>query len=220
MTFDPYDELGIERDADDAAIKNAARETYKRTHPDTSEGNAETFGRARRAEMILRDPIKRRKFDATGEVDEDSPDTARAGALQIIQGFLEAAITAYVQAFDPRLDPRKTPIFDAFRQFIDNEIAGGATQITKLQKQKEFLADMGSRFESDVEKDSALRRSFELRVVRVQDQITHIEKGIELRRLALEIAGKHRFRQDEPDPVEVILDAGPMTPRAFAWRLE
>jgi molecular chaperone DnaJ len=66
---DYYEVLGIDRNADDAAIKKAYRVLAKKYHPDMNPGDAEAerkFKEASEAYAVLSDPEKRRKYDQYG----------------------------------------------------------------------------------------------------------------------------------------------------------
>lgn len=66
---DYYEVLGIDRNADDAAIKKAYRALAKKYHPDMNPGDAEAekkFKEASEAYAILSDPEKRRQYDQYG----------------------------------------------------------------------------------------------------------------------------------------------------------
>jgi curved DNA-binding protein CbpA len=55
---DPFDVLGVSRDADDAAIHAAYRAAVRRTHPDAG-GSADDFEAVQEAYEKLRDPAHR-----------------------------------------------------------------------------------------------------------------------------------------------------------------
>lgn len=66
---DYYEVLGIDRNADEAAIKKAYRALAKKYHPDMNPGDAEAekkFKEASEAYAILSDPEKRRQYDQYG----------------------------------------------------------------------------------------------------------------------------------------------------------
>lgn len=66
---DYYKVLGVERNADAKAIKQAYRRLARKHHPDQNPGNkaaAERFKEANEAHEVLSDPDKRRRYDELG----------------------------------------------------------------------------------------------------------------------------------------------------------
>ncbi|MCR5756007.1 MAG: molecular chaperone DnaJ [Acetatifactor sp.] len=66
---DYYEVLGVDKNADDAAIKKAYRVLAKKYHPDMNPGDAEAekkFKEASEAYAVLSDPEKRRQYDQFG----------------------------------------------------------------------------------------------------------------------------------------------------------
>lgn len=66
---DYYEVLGVDKQADDAAIKKAYRALAKKYHPDMNPGDAEAekkFKEASEAYAVLSDPEKRRQYDQFG----------------------------------------------------------------------------------------------------------------------------------------------------------
>ena len=71
MAKDPYDVLGVKRDASDAEIQKAFRRLAKKSHPDLFPGDKkaeERFKDLNAANDIVGDPAKRARFDR-GEID-------------------------------------------------------------------------------------------------------------------------------------------------------
>ena len=66
---DYYEVLGVDKSADDAALKKAYRVLAKKYHPDMNPGDAEAekkFKEASEAYAVLSDPEKRRQYDQYG----------------------------------------------------------------------------------------------------------------------------------------------------------
>ena len=66
---DYYEVLGVDRNADDAALKKAYRQLAKKYHPDVNPGDKEAearFKEATEAYGVLSDPDKRRQYDQFG----------------------------------------------------------------------------------------------------------------------------------------------------------
>jgi DnaJ-class molecular chaperone len=78
---DPYEILGLGRDADEAAIKAAYRKLAKRHHPDLHPGDkkaAERFQELNNANDLLSDPERRARFDR-GEIDAEGHEVPPRG---------------------------------------------------------------------------------------------------------------------------------------------
>ena len=79
MARDPYQELGVSREASADAVRKAFHKLAKTHHPDKNPGNKaseERFKRASAAFDLLGDAEKRTKFDA-GEIDADGREIQR-----------------------------------------------------------------------------------------------------------------------------------------------
>ncbi len=82
---DYYEVLGVERGADDAAIKKAYRQLAKKYHPDVNPGDKdaeEKFKEVNEAYSVLSDPQKRSRYDQFGS--EDGP---TASGFEGFSGF-------------------------------------------------------------------------------------------------------------------------------------
>ncbi|MDB5479283.1 MAG: heat shock protein DnaJ domain protein [Caulobacteraceae bacterium] len=80
MAQDPYQELGVSRNASAAEIRKAFHKLAKKHHPDVNKGDKaseEKFKRMSAAFDLLGDAEKRAKYDA-GEIDADGRETMRA----------------------------------------------------------------------------------------------------------------------------------------------
>ena len=70
---DPYDVLGVQKDASGAAVKSAFRKLAKKLHPDANKHDpkaASRFAELNAAYEILGDDKKRKAFDS-GEIDAE-----------------------------------------------------------------------------------------------------------------------------------------------------
>jgi len=82
LAQDPYQELGVSRQANKDEIKRAFRKLAKQLHPDKNPGDnaaEERFKRISAAFDLLGDEEKRKKFDR-GEIDADGRETMRGYA--------------------------------------------------------------------------------------------------------------------------------------------
>jgi len=86
---DPYTTLGVQRTADEKAIKSAYRKLAKELHPDRNKDNpkaAERFSDVTKAYDLLSDKDKRARFDR-GEIDADGNPAMPFGAGGFGGGF-------------------------------------------------------------------------------------------------------------------------------------
>src|SRR6266545_7282227 len=74
---DYYKTLGVDRTADDKAIKTAYRRLARKHHPDVNRGKADRFKEISEAYTVLGDPEKRKRYDTLGP---DWERYAQAGA--------------------------------------------------------------------------------------------------------------------------------------------
>ncbi len=75
---DPYAVLGVPRGADEAQIHAAYRDAVRRTHPDAG-GSAAAFEAVQNAYEVLRDPARRRAWDASPSHPRAAPPAAEGG---------------------------------------------------------------------------------------------------------------------------------------------
>ena len=81
---DYYEVLGVDKSADDAAIKRAYRKLAKKYHPDSNPGDKEAeakFKEASEAYAVLSDADKRRQYDQFGHAAFDGSGGAGAGGF-------------------------------------------------------------------------------------------------------------------------------------------
>ena len=87
---DYYEVLGVDKNADDSAIKKAYRLLAKKYHPDSNPDNPEAekkFKEASEAYSVLSDPDKRRQYDQFGHAAFDGGAGAGAGGFGGFGGF-------------------------------------------------------------------------------------------------------------------------------------
>ena len=73
---DYYEVLGVDRNADQNAIKKAYRKLAKKYHPDTNAGNPQAeqkFKEVTEAYTVLSDPEKKKLYDQFGHAGADKP---------------------------------------------------------------------------------------------------------------------------------------------------
>ena len=143
--IDPYAMLGLERDADDNAVKAAYRKAAKGMHPDSG-GDADQFARLQACYDLLRDPVRRKVFDDTG-FDPQLADPRDLKGLMLLEPLVNEVI----------LDEREPGSFDpvaAMRRKLTDDIVKSRFHILELERHRARLRKhmdrMGRRPETDV----------------------------------------------------------------------
>ncbi|WP_028000684.1 J domain-containing protein [Sinorhizobium arboris] len=143
--IDPYALLGIDRDADERAIRTAYRRAVKTAHPDRG-GDAEQFGKLQAAYDLLKDPVRRKVYDDTGY----DPQLADPKDLKGLM-MLETLVNDFI------LDEREPGSFDpvaAMRRKLSDDIVKNRFHILELERHRsrvrKHLDRLGRRPETDV----------------------------------------------------------------------
>ncbi|MCX8999805.1 DnaJ domain-containing protein [Rhizobiaceae bacterium BDR2-2] len=137
--------LGVERDADEQAVKLAYRKAAKAAHPDSG-GDAEQFARLQAAFDLLKDPVRRRVYDDTGY----DPQLADAKDLKGLM-MIETLVNDFI------LDEREPGSFDpvaAMRRKLSDDILKSRFHILELERHRarvrKHLDRIGRKPETDV----------------------------------------------------------------------
>ena len=89
---DPYATLGVPRAADAKAIKAAYRQSVRVAHPDRG-GDAAHFIAVVQAFGILSNPVAKRLFEETGEIDEAGVRDYRQEVVVILADMFDSAVS-------------------------------------------------------------------------------------------------------------------------------
>nr|CAD6411399.1 molecular chaperone DnaJ [Rhizobium sp. Q54] len=175
--IDPYDTLGVARDADTAQIKTAYRKRAKNAHPDTG-GDADAFSRLKISFEILSDPVRRKVFDETG-YDPTLADTKDLEGLLVLEGLINDFI----------LDEREPGSFDpvaAMRRKLTDKIVNVRFHILELERHRarirNHLDRIGKRPETDFLGSMMRARSDSITdaITKAEAQIATIEQAYQM----------------------------------------
>lgn len=167
--IDPYETLGLERDADEQAIKTAWRKAAKTVHPDQG-GDRDDFGRLQACYELLKDPVRRKVYDNTGY----DPQLADPRDLKGIL-MLETLVNEFI------LDEREPGSFDplaAMRRKLSDDIVKSRFHILELERHRarvrQHIDRLGRRPAADV-----LGSMLRTRSQSIADAIRNAEAQIE-----------------------------------------
>lgn len=184
---DPYDILGVGRDADDAAIRAAFRRLAKESHPDSG-GDAEAFVLGRKAQDLLLDPLRRKVFDATG-YDPELADARDIQGLMLIEKLVNDIV----------LDEREPGTFnplEKMRATLNSDIRKARFHMREMEghgaRVRRHLSRLGRGPGADV-----LGHMLRARIDAIANAVQETARQIEASERALEMLGAYSYEMDE-----------------------
>lgn len=180
--IDPYQELGVPLDAGTAEIKSAFRTKAKKAHPDRG-GTSEQFERLKKAHLILSNPARRAKFDATGEIDpcEAFNDSA---AFEEISGALAHLLMQQMNVLD-----LKAGMLSLFRQKQDHI----QKQAAPLRRAIARAEKAGKRFTRRGKGENMLARMLDWQRGQWIDVVAGLDKQADALKRAEKIVSEYDF---------------------------
>lgn len=139
--FDPYDLLGIARDAGDGAIKAAYRMRVRTAHPDRG-GDPDAFIAIVRAFDLLSDPDARRLYDESGIVDPEAAARLRADVALVLADMFDAAVRTAVETALPL---EGVDFIDMMASAVRSNAEDAETQAQRLEREIEALEQLKQR---------------------------------------------------------------------------
>ena len=184
---DPYDILGVGRDADDAAIRAAFRRLAKESHPDSG-GDAEAFVLGSKAQDLLLDPLRRKVFDATG-YDPELADARDIQGLMLIEKLVNDVV----------LDEREPGTFnplEKMRATLNNGIRKARFHMREMEGHSARVARHLARLDRTPGTD-VLGYMLRARIDAIAKAVQETAKQIEASERALEMLGDYSYEMDD-----------------------
>src|SRR5256885_13896425 len=132
---DYYDLLGVQRGADDAAIKAAYRRMAKEHHPDRKNGCKDSEARFKaisEAYDVLKDPQKRAAYDRFGKAAFQNGGGQDPFGSAGFEGFSDIFSTIFGEFMDPRGDRQNAARGADPRYAAAVSLAGAVTGVEKV----------------------------------------------------------------------------------------
>lgn len=187
--MNPYQELGVPKDADAPAVKRAYRRRARETHPDAG-GNKEEFQRASAAYKLLADPARRARYDATGEVD-GGVDNEAARLLSIFANLVLGVVNT--------VDVRHQDVMAEVRSRI-------AADVTTVKKAKADLAKRIKNYEQaarrtrrKVKGENAVSAFIEIEAAKQKDVLAKHDANLEMLKRLDAMASDYDYDFDIPE---------------------
>lgn len=148
---DPYEILGVRRDATPDEINAAYREQARKAHPDAG-GNTEKFTRIKQASLVLLSPKLRSQYDKTGKFEEVEPSNRRAKIMELIVNFFVTSIEALDDPRAPGID--QVDLVKVGKDHFNQQIVAAAEHARKLEVKifrfEKALKRLKSKNENDI----------------------------------------------------------------------
>jgi curved DNA-binding protein CbpA len=141
--MNPYDVLGVARDAAAPDVRAAYRRLAKEHHPD-HEGDAARFREVQAAYDVLSDPARRDRYDRTGETDEPRVVPPHAAFLETVHPFLVGVVLGMARG---GLSPDRVDVLHLVRDAMRKADGELRQKVAGFKKSKEILAAVAAKFE-------------------------------------------------------------------------
>lgn len=197
----PYETLGVDPSASADTIKRAYRKKAKRHHPDNPKGDRASFEQINRASLILLNPERRAKFDATGDAEEASPDNSQALAVSLIVGFIAAVVQ---QAAKEDSNPCRVDLVAFARENFRNRISDFEKQKVPIERAAKLMRTIEQKLKLSTgsKEHPMLRKALEAQARGLHEPLQRIEREIAVHKDALILLNGYVFDADKPAPVQ------------------
>lgn len=206
----PYEILGVRRDASDDQIKSAYRRRAKTTHPDSG-GAPDAFSRVQKAYELLLDPVRRKVFDDTG-YDVELADPVDLQALIVIEKLVN----------ELTLDEREPGSFDPLARMRSDL----SEEMRKSRFSKRELERHSARIEHHLERldkrpsTDILGSMLRARIKAIASAINETEAKIKASERACEMLYDYAYEVDVQESEEGLIPAAAATSAVSSKREE
>lgn len=186
--MNPYEVLGVARDADAKAVKSAFLKRAKTAHPDAG-GDAESFDRLTRAKNVLVDPVRREKFDRTGTM-EDTVDNSAGQSFQILMQTLYAVLDLVEKQ---QMTLEHVDVLGMVRNDLQANIEQTTRNEHELRKKAGEVRKVAERFKSKKGSENRIAAAFEAKAQEYERSADGLVQSRGLLEEALKTANAHDF---------------------------
>ncbi len=187
-----YDDLGVPQDADSDEIIRAHRRAARRTHPDAG-GDRDEFEKIQRAYLVLRDPAKRERYDATGEAHEQ-PHNPLAEFAEVIIPAFDAALNEAADRLE-RID-----VMAMTKAKLRNAVVNARTEIANGKQVEARIEKALKRLKFTGDGVDLIRSVLTDRIGKVKAQIAGIEQNITTIEGAVAMIDQYGWDVMRPEP--------------------
>ncbi len=179
--YDPYKELGIDRDATPDEIRRAYRNRARSTHPDHG-GDSSAFHHVRQAYLLLSDKDARARYDETGYAGQQES-TSRQYRME--QAALSTVGSALLAAIDSDAVPDRD-ILEAASSDLEQQVNGISGNLRILKQLLKRYKKLRKAITYNGEGINIAQLVLQVRIAEVAKEIERYELDLEVYELALE----------------------------------
>jgi curved DNA-binding protein CbpA len=205
--INPYDELGVPRNAPGSEIKRAYRAKAKRKHPDRGGSPAE-FAALTRAYRVLASPERRARFDQTGDADDSGSlvSNLEANAVGLILGVFGSILA------DETYDlSRRDPIVQTV-QLLRKGVQKIAADAVEARKGRRRIEEALQRLGRKGQKADPIRHFLEERRVKCDRCLDDTETAKTVHEAAIAMLKDYSWTVDEaPSALQAAMMASQST---------
>jgi len=184
---DYYEVLGVDRNATIKEIVAAYRNLVNKKHPDKKHGDTEAFRLIQEALNVLRDPVKRKKYNEYGRFTDDEIQDTRDYIMSVVEQVVN----------DEDVDLALIDMVETLRKTTVKNLAGAKGELKKqLKKQKRIEKNQHRT------KNEAILRVFKKHKGVATQQIESLEKVIHNFKIALILLEDYEYEFEAPEPTE------------------
>lgn len=192
----PYDILGVDKNASQEDIKKAFKDKAKNTHPDRG-GNEEEFKKIAEANMILSDPERRKYYDQTGSTKNHRPSFE-----QRLVDHLDKAIVAAIENCEISMIKK----FNIVTEIINSnkqQISKFNKEINNITRKKQTLEEFVRRLsKKDKGSSDLLKASISNRMQMMDLTIDNIRQEIDFLENVEKFLKEYEYRVDKEEKKE------------------
>lgn len=200
---DPYQTLGVARDATADEITKAYRRLAREHHPDRNPGDdqaAARFREVREAFELLTDPERRRRFDETGDASDRRRADGPAGVMTVLGPCLLGVLRTLQST---GRGAEREDVVGHMRKALAEAERMVRQPRPQLLKEKALYEAAAGRLEVDEGEDNLLAAAARSQLARVEAELARVDAEAARIRRAVEYLARCRYRFDKP-PVEYL----------------